>query len=68
MENKIEILDQYDDDLNKNIITHNNYLKYLEIAYDRDYGIIKPDFMWYTILCEISGCLVPHFNKIIVQK
>lgn len=41
------------DDLNKNIITHNNYLKYLEIAYDRDYGIIiKPDFMWYTILCE----------------
>lgn len=43
------------DNLNKEAITHNNYLNYLELTYDRDYGaIIKPDFIWYTILCEMS--------------
>ena len=36
-------------------IPHNNFVEYLKIAYNTDYGIIiKPDFIWYTILCELS--------------
>lgn len=39
----------------KGVVPHNNYMDYLKIAYNTDYGIvIKPDFVWYTILCEIS--------------
>lgn len=38
----------------KGIVPHNNFVDYLKIAYNTDYGIvIKPDFIWYTILCEI---------------
>jgi len=34
---------------------HSGYLQYLEFAYDKDFGIIvKPDYIWFTILCEIS--------------
>lgn len=40
----------------KGIVPHNNFVDYLKIAYNTDYGIvIKPDFIWYTILCEISS-------------
>ena len=40
----------------KGIVPHNNFVSYLKIAYNMDYGIvIKPDFIWYTILCELSS-------------
>lgn len=40
----------------KGIVPHNNFVEYLKIAYNMDYGIvIKPDFIWYTILCELSN-------------
>ncbi len=40
----------------KGIVPHNNFVSYLKIAYNMDYGIvIKPDFIWYTILCELSN-------------
>lgn len=39
----------------KGTVPHNNFVDYLKIAYNTDYGIvIKPDFIWYTILCELS--------------
>jgi len=34
---------------------HNNYLEYLSFCYSSHDGIvIKPDYIWYTILCEIT--------------
>lgn len=45
----------YSDTNNDYDITHRNYMEYLDIAYSRDFGlIIKPDFIWYTILCELA--------------
>jgi hypothetical protein len=39
----------------KGEIYHSNYLQYLNQAYKNDYGVeVKPDHIWYTILCEIS--------------
>lgn len=39
-------------------IYHRHYLKYLDDAYSRDYGIIiRPDFIWFSILCEISSTI-----------
>jgi hypothetical protein len=39
----------------KGVVPHNNFVDYLKIAYNTDYGIvIKPDFIWYTILSELS--------------
>ena len=36
-------------------ISHEDYLQYLEVCYERDQGyIIKPDFIWFTIMCEIA--------------
>lgn len=36
-------------------VPHLTYLDYLKIAYNTDYGIIiKPDFIWFTILNEIT--------------
>jgi hypothetical protein len=50
-------------DIQENVILHENYLKYLEYAYDNDYGIIvKPDFFWYTILCEITKIINEDSN------
>jgi hypothetical protein len=44
--------------LNDNIkgtVFHENYLQYLSTAYATHHGIvIKPDYIWYTILCEIA--------------
>jgi len=38
--------------------THHHYLEYLDDAYSGDYGIvIRPDFIWFTILCEISSII-----------
>ena len=37
---------------------HRHYLQYLDDAYSGDYGIIiRPDFIWFTILCEISSII-----------
>lgn len=42
-------------DIPASAVLHENYLEYLEQAYDHDYGIVvKPDFLWYTILCEFT--------------
>jgi len=39
----------------KGTIPHKSFADYLTIAYNTDYGIvIKPDFIWFTILNEIS--------------
>ena len=39
----------------KGVVPHNNFVDYLKIAYNTDYGIvIKPDFIWFTILSELS--------------
>jgi len=36
-------------------ISHEDYLQYLEVCYERDQGyVIKPDFIWFTIMCEIA--------------
>jgi hypothetical protein len=38
--------------------THNNYLRYLDMAYSYDCGIVvKPDFIWFTVLCEVSSII-----------
>jgi hypothetical protein len=43
------------DNINGSIF-HNNYLDYLSKCYATHYGIIvKPDIIWYTILCEIEA-------------
>jgi len=37
-------------------VFHNNYLDYLSKCYSSHNGIvIKPDYIWYTILCEIAS-------------
>ena len=37
------------------IYSHKNFLDYLRMAYSYHYGIvIKPDYFWYTILCEVA--------------
>ncbi len=42
-------------DIKEYDITHRNYFKYLDDAYSYDCGlVIKPDFIWFTILCELS--------------
>ncbi|MCK9417641.1 DUF4419 domain-containing protein [Candidatus Dojkabacteria bacterium] len=39
----------------KGNIFHKNYIDYLKIAYNNDYGIvISPNHIWFTILCSIS--------------
>jgi hypothetical protein len=44
-------IDQYD-------LAHRNYLNYLDDAYSDDCGIIiRPDFIWFTILCEIASMI-----------
>jgi hypothetical protein len=36
-------------------ISHEDYLQYLEFTYLVEQGyIIKPDFIWFTIMCEIA--------------
>jgi hypothetical protein len=65
--NVMDVINGYhgiDEELkNKEIIFHNvngtvphlSYIEYLKIAYNTDYGIIiKPDFLWHVILCEIA--------------
>jgi len=40
--------------LNGNVY-HNNYLSYLSSCYSSHYGtVVKPDYIWFTILCEIG--------------
>ncbi len=35
--------------------THDNFLKYLGIAWNHHYGIkITPDIIWYSVLCEVA--------------
>lgn len=42
-------------DIKPDSVLHENYIKILDRAYAMDYGIeIKPDFIWFTILSEIS--------------
>jgi len=37
---------------------HRHYLQYLDDAYSGDFGIIiRPDFIWFTILCEIASII-----------
>ena len=39
----------------KTVRLQEDYLEYLEMAYESDNGIvIKPDFIWFTILCEMA--------------
>ena len=36
-------------------VFHRNYLEYLSLCYATHNGIVvKPDYIWYTILCEMS--------------
>ena len=36
-------------------INHRNYVEYLKIAYNNDYGIeISPNHIWFTILCSFA--------------
>lgn len=36
-------------------VYHRNYLGYLSKCYASHYGIVvKPDYIWYTILCEMA--------------
>jgi hypothetical protein len=38
-----------------NSIFHKNYLEYLKLAWTHNYGIIiKPDYIWFTIMSELS--------------
>jgi len=39
----------------KGTVFHKNFLEYLSAAYSSHYGIvIRPDHIWYTILCEMA--------------
>jgi len=52
----ISIMDSMDN--NEGTVYHTNYLDYLSICYGSHNGIVvKPDFIWYTILCEISNII-----------
>lgn len=45
-------------------VPHKNFAEYLKIAYNTDYGIvIKPDFIWFTILNEISQIITKDPEK-----
>ena len=36
-------------------VLHRNYIEYLKIAYNNDYGIvISPNHIWFTILCSLA--------------
>ena len=36
-------------------VLHRNYVEYLKIAYNNDYGIvISPNHIWFTILCSLA--------------
>lgn len=42
----------------KGEVFHDTYLDYLHLCYANHYGIVvKPDFVWFTILNEISRCV-----------
>lgn len=39
----------------ENYTFHQDYIRYLDLAYKNDYGIVvKPDFIWFTILNELA--------------
>jgi len=46
---------KYLEDNIKGSVFHDTYLNYLHLSYAKHYGVVvKPDFIWFTILNEIS--------------
>lgn len=46
------------------IIRHPNYLSYLELCWDNHYPIvIRPDFIYHIVLCEIAGHIKENAEK-----
>lgn len=48
----------------KGVVFHNTYLDYLYHGYAKHYGIeVKPDYIWFTILNEISRIVTANPNE-----
>lgn len=45
-------------------LCHDSYLRYLELCWNQHLGaVIRPDDLWYAILCEVAGLIIADPEK-----
>lgn len=46
------------------VLCHQNIVRYLELCWSQHLGaVIRPDDIWYTILCELAGLIIAEPEK-----